>query len=182
MFIDVSVIFHKFEHFLQLKAVCSLCVCVCVCVCEVTQSCPTLCDPVDCSPPGSSVHGILQVRILEWIAVSFSRGSSQPWSLLKFMSIESVMLSNHLILCHPLLLLPSIFPSIRVFPKELALCIRQPNIEASASVPPMNIQGWFPLEFTGLISLQSTGLSKVFSNTTVQKHRLFGAVLVIYHV
>jgi len=149
---------------------------------EVAQSCPTLCDPVDCSPPGSSVHGILQVRILEWIAVSFSRGSSQPWSLLKFMSIESVMLSNHLILCHPLLLLPSIFPSIRVFPKELALCIRQPNIEASASVPPMNIQGWFPLEFTGLISLQSTGLSKVFSNTTVQKHRLFGAVLVIYHV
>ena len=50
----------------------------CVCVCEVAQSCPTLCDPVDCSPPGSSVHGILQARILEWIAISFSRGSSQP--------------------------------------------------------------------------------------------------------
>ena len=129
----------------------------------VTQWYPTLCNPVDCSLPGSSVHGILQARILEWIAVSFSRGSSLPWSLLKFMSVESVMLSNHLILCHPLLLLPSIFPSIRVFPKELALCIRQPNIEASASVPPMNIQGWFPLEFTGWISLQSTGLSKVFS-------------------
>ena len=46
-------------------------------VCEVTQSCPTLCDPVDCSPPGSSVHGILQARILEWVAISFSRGSSQ---------------------------------------------------------------------------------------------------------
>ena len=44
---------------------------------EVTQSCPTLCDPVDCSPPGSSVHGILQARILEWVAISFSRGSSQ---------------------------------------------------------------------------------------------------------
>ena len=45
---------------------------------EVTQSCPTLCDPVDCIPPGSSVHGILQARILEWVAISFSRGSSQP--------------------------------------------------------------------------------------------------------
>ena len=45
---------------------------------EVAQSCPTLCDPVDCSPPGSSVHGILQVRILEWVTISFSRGSSQP--------------------------------------------------------------------------------------------------------
>ena len=47
-------------------------------VSEVAQSCPTLCDPVDCSPLGSSVHGILQARILEWIAISFSRGSSQP--------------------------------------------------------------------------------------------------------
>ena len=46
--------------------------------CEVAQSCPTLCDPMDCSPPGSSVHGILQARILEWVAISFSRGSSQP--------------------------------------------------------------------------------------------------------
>ena len=45
---------------------------------EVAQSCPTLCDPVDCSPPGSSVHGILQARILEWVAISFSRGSSRP--------------------------------------------------------------------------------------------------------
>ena len=78
MFIDISVIFHKFEHFLQFKAVCSLCVCVYVCVCEVTQSCLTLCDPIDCSPPGSSVYGILQARILEWVAISFSRGSSQP--------------------------------------------------------------------------------------------------------
>ena len=47
-------------------------VCVCVCVCEVTQLCPTLCDPMACSPPGSSVHGILQARILEWVAISFS--------------------------------------------------------------------------------------------------------------
>ena len=55
----------------------SVCVCVSVCLC-VTQSCPTLCDPMDCSPPGSSVHGILQARILEWLAIPFSRGSSQP--------------------------------------------------------------------------------------------------------
>ena len=45
---------------------------------EVAQSCPTLCDPVDCGPPGSSIHGIFQARILEWVAISFSRGSSQP--------------------------------------------------------------------------------------------------------
>ena len=61
-----------------------LCVCVCVCVCVwITQSCLTLCDPTNCSPPGFSVHGILQARILEWIAIPFSRGSSQPrdWTL-----------------------------------------------------------------------------------------------------
>ena len=56
-----------------------VCVCVCVCVCMlVTQSWPTLCDPMDCIPPGSSVHGIFQARILEWVAISFSRGSSRP--------------------------------------------------------------------------------------------------------
>ena len=56
-----------------------VCVCVCVCVCVlVTQSCPTLCGPMDCSPPGSSVHGISQARTLEWVAISFSRGSSWP--------------------------------------------------------------------------------------------------------
>ena len=84
--------------------------------------------------------------------------------------------SNHLILFHPLLLLPSIFPSIKVFSDELALCIRWPSIEASAStsVFPMNIQGWFPLGLTGLTSLQSRGLSRVSSNTTVQKHQFFG--------
>ena len=76
-------------------------------------------------------------------------------SLFKFMSIESVMPSNHLILCQLLLLLPSIFPSIRVFSNESALCIRWPNMGASASVLPKNSQDWFPLGLTGLISLQS---------------------------
>ena len=52
--------------------------CVCVCVCSVTQTCLTLCSPMVCSPPGSSVHGILQARILEWVAIPFSRGSSWP--------------------------------------------------------------------------------------------------------
>ena len=77
------------------------------------------------------------------------------------MSIELVMPSNHLIFCHPLLLLPSIFLSIRVFSKESVLHIRWPKIgaSASASVLPMNIQDWFPLGLTGWISLQSKGLS-----------------------
>ena len=93
-------------------------------------------------------------------------------SLLKLMSIELVMPSNHLILCRPLLLLPSISPSIRVFSKELALCIRWPKCWTStkASVLLMNIQDWSPLGWTGVISLQSKGLSRVLSNTTVQKH------------
>ena len=63
----------------QLAGRSRVCVCVCVCVCVlVTQSCPTLCNPMDCSWPGSSVHGILQARIVEWVAMPSSRGSSQP--------------------------------------------------------------------------------------------------------
>ena len=100
-------------------------------------------------------------------------------SLLKLMSIELLMPSNHLILCRPLLLPPSIFSSIRVFSNDSVLCIRWPNIglSASASVLPMNTQDWSPLRWTGLISLQSKGLSRVFSNTTVQKHQFFGTQL-----
>ena len=82
------------------------------------------------------------------------------------------MPSNHLIFCCPLLLLPSIFPSIRVFPN--ASSGQSIGASTSASVPPMNNQDWFPLGF-GLISLQSKGLSRVFSNTTVQKHQFFRA-------
>ena len=170
---------------------------------EVTQSCPTLGDPMGYGLPHSSVHGIFQARVLEWVAISFSRGSFQPrdwtqvswivgryftvWatrkvqglSLLKLMSIELVMPSNRLIFCHPLLLLPSIFPSISVFFNESVLHIRWSKfgVSASSSVLPMNIQEWFPLGFTDLISLQFKGLSRVFSNTTVQKHQFFGAQL-----
>ena len=92
------------------------------------------------------------------------------WSLPKFMSIEPVMPSNHLILCHPLLLLPSIVPSIRVFSNELALSSGGQSIGASASalVLPVNIQGWFLLRLTGLSSLQSKKLSRVISSTTLK--------------
>ena len=114
------------------------------------QSCPTLCDPIDSSPPGSPVPGILQARTLEWVAISFSNAGkwkmkvkslshirllATPWtvacqlslpftisrSLLQLISIKSVMLSNHLIFCCPLFLLPSVFLSIRVFPNESVL-------------------------------------------------------------
>ena len=114
----------------------------------------------------SSVQSLSRLFATPWNAAhqaSLSIANSQ--SLLKLMSIELVMPSNHLILCHPLLLLPSVFPSIRVW------------VSASASVLPMNIQNWFPLGWTGWISLQSKGLSRVFSNTTVQKHQFFSAQL-----
>ena len=103
-------------------------------------------------------------------------------SLLKLMSIKSVMPSNHLILCHSLLLLASVFPSIRVFSNESVLHIRSQSIgaSASASVLPVNIQDWFPLGLTGCISLQSKGFSRVFSNSIVQKHQFFGAQLSLW--
>ena len=96
-------------------------------------------------------------------------------SLLKLMSIESVKPSNHLILCHPLLLLTSIFPSIRVFSNESVLCIRWPKYWSfSFNISPsMNIQDWSPLGWTGWSPLQSKRLSRVFSNTTVQKHQVW---------
>ena len=98
-------------------------------------------------------------------------------SLLKLMSIESVMPSNHLIVCHPLLLLPPMPPSIRVFSNESALHIRWPKYWSfSFNVSPsVNTQDWSPLGWTGWISLQSKGLSRVFSNTTVQRHQFLGA-------
>ena len=102
----------------------------------------------------------------------------KSWSLLKFTSIKSVMPSNLLILCRPLLLLPSNFPSIKsgCFPVSQLFTSSGQSIGASTSAPvlPMNIQDWFPLGWTGWISLQYKGLTRVFSNTTVQKHQFFG--------
>ena len=94
---------------------------------------------------------------------------------LRLMSIELVIPSNHLILCC-LLLLPSIFPSIRSFPVSWLFPSGSLSIGASvsASVLPKNIQGWSPLGLAGMISLQSKGPSRVFSNTTIQKHQFFG--------
>ena len=102
------------------------------------------------------------------------------WSLLKLVSIELMMPSNHLTFCCPILLLPSIFPNIRVFSSESVHHIRWPEYWSfSFSISPFNecsglisFIGW-----TGWISLQSKGLSRVFSNTTVQKHQLFGTQL-----
>ena len=109
-----------------------------------------------------------------WIAAcQDSLSITNSWSLFKLMSIESVMPSSHLILCHPLLL-PSICPSIRVFSSEsekiqtFASGGQSTGISASASVFPINIQDWFPLGLTGIISLLSKGLSRVFSSTTVK--------------
>ena len=100
-------------------------------------------------------------------------------SLPKFMSIASVMPSSHLIFWHPLLLLPSVFPSIRVFFIELFLHIRWPKYWSfSFSLSPSSeFQGWFPLRLTDLIPLLSKGLSRVFSSTTVQEHLFFSAQL-----
>ena len=106
-----------------------------------------------------------------WTAACQASLSSISWSLLKHRSIESVIPSNHLILCCPLLLLPSIFPMSQLF----ASGGQSIRVSALASVLPVNIQGWFSLRLTGWISLQSKGLSRVFSSTTVQKHQFFGA-------
>ena len=99
-------------------------------------------------------------------------------SLLKLMSLELVMPSKHLILCCPLLLLPWIFPSIRVFSKVSVLHIRWPKYW-NFSISPSN-EYWGPLRLTALISLVSKGLSRVFSNTTVQKHQFFGTLLSLW--
>ena len=116
-----------------------------------------LCDPMDCSTPGLPVHH----QLLELTQTQVHD--------------ESMMPSNHLIFYHPLFLSPSIFPSIRVFSNESGG--QSIGVSASTSVLPKNIQDWFPLGWTGWISLQSKGLSRVFSNITVQKHQFFGAQL-----
>ena len=127
---------------------------------SVTQSCLTLCDPMNHSSQAS-------------LFITNSRSS------LRLTSIELVMPSSHLILCRPLLLLPPIPPSIRVFPMSqlFAWGGQSTGVSALASFLPKKSQGWCPSEWTGWISLQSKGLSGVFSKTTVQKHQFFGAQL-----
>ena len=110
-------------------------------------------------------HGLQEARLL---CTSPSSGVCS-----NSVSIESVMSSNHLILGHPLLL-PSTFLASVSFPMSQLFASDGQTIGASASILPMNIQGWFPLGLTGLISLLSKGLSKDFSSTTVQKHQFLG--------
>ena len=130
----------------------------------------------------SSVQSLSQVWLFvaPWTAAhqaSLSITNSQR--LLKLMCIESVMPSSHLILLSSPSPPASVFPSIRVFSKESVHRIRWPKCWSFSfsTVLPMNIQDWFPLGLTGWISLQSKGLSRVISNTTVQKHQFFSAQL-----
>ena len=120
--------------------------------------------------------------VTPWTAAcEASLSSTISQSLLRFISIESVILSNHLVLCQSLLLLPSVFPSMKVFSSESALCFRWPSTGASASaVLPMNIQSWFSLGLTGLISLLSKELSRVFSSITFQNHQFFHTQLSLW--
>ena len=113
--------------------------------------------------------------VTSWTAACQSPLSSTiSRSLLKFMSVELGMLYNHLILCRPLLLLPSVFPNVRVFSSQLTLHIRWPKYWTfSFSIGSSIIQGLFPLGWTGLISLQSKGLSRVFSKKRERESLLY---------
>ena len=117
---------------------------------SVAQSCPTLCDPMDCSTPGLPVH-------------------HQTWVLPKLMSIESVMPSNHLTLCRPLLLPPSIFPSIKVFSNKSVLRIRQPKYWGfSFNISPSN-------EHSGLISFRdATVIGRQYSTGGLESDSTIG--------
>ena len=118
-----------------------------------------------------------------WIAAyQASLSITNSWSLLKLMLVESVMPSIHLILSHPLLLCFQSFPASRSFPMSQFFASGGQSVRASAtaSVPPMNIQNWFPSGLTGLISLLSKRFSRVFFNTTFQKNQFFGTQLSLW--
>ena len=139
--------------------------------CSITQSCPTLWDPMDSDTP------------------DFPLSFTISQNLLKLLSTELMMPSSHLVLCHPLLLLPSVSPSIRVFPMYWLFASDGQSIGASAStsILPMNIQVWFLLGLTGLISLLSKRLSRVFPTPQLESINslalslLSGSVLTSIH-
>ena len=132
----------------------------------------------------TTVNAVVQSLNHVWFLCDSWTAASQAslsfiisWSFLKIMSTESVMPCHHLILCRPLLLLPSIFPNIRVFSNESTLCIRWPkywNFSFSIS-PSKEYWGLIFFRLTGLISLLPKGLSRVFSSTTIWKHEFFSA-------
>ena len=131
--------------------------------CSVAKSCLTLCDPTNCSMSGFPVLYYLTLL-----------------SLLKLKPIESMMPSNHLMLCQTLLLLLSIFPRISVFSNELALHIRWPKCWSICIGLSKEYSGLLSLGLTGLISLKSKGLSRVFSSTTILKYPFFWAQLSLW--
>ena len=115
------------------------------------------------------------LSVTPWTIACQASLSAISQSLFKLRSIESVIASNHLILVAPFSSCPQFFPVPGSFPVSQLFASGGQNIGASASVLPMNTQGWSPLRLTGWISLQSTGLSRIFSSTTIQKHQFFGA-------
>ena len=123
------------------------------CCCLVAKSCLTLCNLMDYSMPSFPV----------------------PHHLLEFAQTHVHWIGDAIQTTHPFLLLPSIFPSIRVFSMSWLFTSGGQSIGTSTSVLPMNIQGWFPLGLIDLISLLSKGLWRVFSSTKIQKHQFFGA-------
>ena len=129
-------------------------------VSSVAQSCPIF------ATPWSTAH-------------QASLSITNSWSSLRLMSIESVMPSSHLILCRPFSSYPQSLPASESFPMSQLFASggQSTGVSALVSFLPKNTQGWSPLEWTGWISLQSKGLSRVFSNTTLQKHQFFGAQL-----
>ena len=130
--------------------------------------CPALCDPINCSIPG--------IPVLHY-----------SWSLFKLMSIELVMLSNHHILCHPHLLLPSLFPSIKVFSNESALCIRWPNYWSFSISPSNEYSGLisFRIDWFDLLALQgsqeSSPISQFRSINSSVLSLLYGPTLISIH-
>ena len=198
----------------------------------VAQSCMTLWHPMDCSLPASSVHRIFQARVLEWVAIPFSRGSSWPrdWTWVSCIASRFLTIWVHRnegqfssvaqscpTLCDPmdcsmprppyLSPTPGVYsnscpssqwcrPTISYSVVPFSSCIQsfpaseyfqmsqfftsggqRIGVSASTSVPPLNTKDSSPLGWTGWISLQPKGLSRVFSNTTVQKHWFFGTQL-----
>ena len=123
----------------------------------------------------SSVQSLSRVPLFvtPWTAAcQASMSFTNSWSLLKFTSTESVRLSNHLLLCCRFSFCLQSFQASESFPMSCLFTSGGQNIGASASVLPMNIQDWFPLRLTGWISLQSKGLSRVFSSIIVQRHQI----------
>ena len=145
-------------------------------------------DALPSEPPGkpnncpqfSSVQSLSRVRLFAtpWIAAhQASLPITISWSSLRLTSIESVMPSSHLMLCHPFSFCPQSLPASESFPMSqlFAWGGQSTGVSALTSFLPKKSQDWSPSEWIGWISLQSKGLSRVFSNTTVQKHQFFGA-------